>query len=103
MIGHVSQRDERTRLLIVDVAANAPLDAVYRRIRAVPAPFRAGRRQPDRVTVGAAGCVCLVKSADRVVKIGDREKSIVGCPPVVKPVSPHAWKAARSEEHTSEL
>src|SRR5688500_14286873 len=97
MIGYVSQRDERSGLLVVDVAANAPFDAVDRRIRAIPSPLRAGRWQSDGVTVRAARRIGLVESADRVMKIGDCEKSVVWRPPVVKAVSPHTWKSAASE------
>ena len=90
---HVVQRDEQSRLLVIDVVANAPPHAVERRVG--PEPFDRGLTigKLHGVTVGSARGVRLVESADRVVPVCHPEH-VVGSPAVVEIMGPHAGEPA---------
>ena len=97
VLRHVLQREEHGRLLDVGVVARPPLDLGQRRVGAEP--LLAGHRGPGarRVVVGPVA-LHLVEAADGVVRVRD-EEHVVGHPPVVEPVGPHAGHAALGHLH----
>ena len=54
IVRDVLQRNEHARLLIVDVAADAPLHSIHRRIGAKPLLRRRAPLQVDDLTIGPA-------------------------------------------------
>ena len=94
--GHVIQRDEQRRLLIVDVVADAPAYAVDRRVRPEPFDRRLTVGQLHGMAFGATGGVRLVEAADRVVAVRHPEH-VVRRPAVVEIVRPDAGQPATRE------
>ncbi len=90
--GDVTQREERGRLLDVDVVARAPVDRRQRRIRPEPLAARRGGGRRHHVWIGPVA-LDLVEAADRVVAVRD-EEHVVRHPAVIEAVGPDAGHAA---------
>src|SRR5437899_8462666 len=74
--GHVIQRDEQRRLLIVDVVADAPAYAVDRRVWPEPFDRRLTVGQLHGMAFGATGGVRLVEAAERGVTVRPPEGGV---------------------------